>query len=93
MINAVLALTLLVVLIGGFNLSTPAASAGERPGSFDASQNRHAPAVLPSASEVEKDAAQAATEIEASKQADRGIRGDEAHPSRRPDLHPDDLRA
>jgi len=47
------------------------------------------PVVLPPVSQVEKDAAQAAEEIEARKRTDHRIRENEGDPSRRPDLDPD----
>ena len=78
-----------LLLVGAFTLSTPAVFAQENVGSLDLEHKRRAPAVLPPASEVEKDAAQAAEEIEARKQADHRIRENEADQSRRPDLDAD----
>ncbi len=78
-----------LLLVGAFTLSTPAVFAQETVGSLDLEHKRRAPAVLPPASDVEKDAAQAAAEIEARKQTDHRIRENEGDPSRRPDLDPD----
>ena len=83
------AFALALLFVGSFTLSTPAAFAREKVGVFDLEYTRRSPVVLPPASQVEKDAAQAAEEIEARKRADRRIRENEGNPSRRPDLDPD----
>jgi len=80
---------LALLLVGALTLSTPAVFAQQTVGSLDLEHKRRAPAVLPPASDVEKDAAQAAEEIEARKQTDHRIRENEGDPSRRPDLDPD----
>ena len=58
-------------------------------GSFALEYKWRPPVVLPPVSQVEKDAAQAAEEIEARKRTDHRIRENEGDPSRRPDLDPD----
>ena len=80
------AFALALLLAGVCTVSTPAAFAQEKAAPLELEYKRRAPAVLPPASEVEKDAAQAAEEIEARKQTDHRI---EAVPSRRPNLDPD----
>ena len=82
------AFALALLFVGTFTLSTPAAFAGEKVGSLDLEYKRQAPTVLPPASEVEKDAAQAAEEIEARKQTDHRSRENKGDPSRS-DLDPD----
>src|SRR5437870_2484701 len=83
------AFALALLFVAAFTVSTASAFAREKGGSLALEYKRRAPAVLPPASEVEKDAAQAAEEIEARKQTDRRIRENEGDPSRRPDLDPD----
>ncbi len=78
-----------LLLVGAFALSAPAVFAQENVGSLALEYKPRAPAVLPPASEVEKDAAQAAEAIEARKQADHRIRENEADQQRRPDFDPD----
>jgi len=80
-----------LLLVGAFALSAPAIFAQENVGSLDLEYKPRAPAllVLPPASEVEKDAAQAAEAIEAREQADHRIRENEADQQRRPDFDPD----
>ena len=80
-----------LLLVAAFALSTHAGFAQENVGSLDLEHKRRAPAVLPlpPASEVAKDAAQAAEEIETRKQAAHQIRENDADQSRRPDLDPD----
>ena len=82
------AFALALLFAGTFSLSTPAAFAGEKVGSLHLEYKRLAPTVLPPASEVEKDAAQAAEESEARKQTDHRSRENKGDPSR-PDLDPD----
>jgi hypothetical protein len=74
------AFALAMLFVGAFPLSTPA-FAKEKLGS-------RAPVVLPPASEVEKDAADAAEAIEARQHMDHRILEDEGAPSLRPDLDP-----
>jgi hypothetical protein len=85
------AAVLALLLVGACALSTATVFAQESVGALALEHERRAPAVLPlpPASEVEKDAAQAAEEIEARKQADHRIGENAADPSRRPDLDPD----
>jgi len=83
------AFALALLFVGSFTLSTPGAFAQEKVGAFDLEHKRRAPLVLPPASQVEKDAAQAAEEIEARARTDHRIRENEGDPSLRPDLDPD----
>ena len=81
-------IALALVLVGVFTLSTPAVIAQEKRESTDAESKRRALPVPP-ASEVEKDATQAAEEFERRTRIDHWRREIEGHRSRRPDLDPD----
>jgi len=81
-------IALALVLVGVFALSTPTAVAQEKRESTDAGPKRRALPVPP-ASEVEKDATQAAEELERRTRIDHWRREIEGHRSRRPDLDRD----
>lgn len=82
------AVALALVLVGIFTLLAPSAVAQETRESLDLQYKRRASPVPP-ASEVEKDAAHAAREVERRARRGHGMREIDGHRSRRPDLDRD----
>ena len=82
------AVALALLLVGVVTFSVPAAIAQENPVSLDLEYKRRGPPVPP-LSEVEKDAARAAEEIERRPRGGDWMREIEGPRSRRPDLDPD----